>query len=95
MAGTTSIKLSDDLKARVAAMAAHEGKSAHAYMIETLEQSTLVKEERARFIAEATASKRTFDANGLGYDATEAMAYLRARATGKKVAKPKLKQWLK
>jgi predicted transcriptional regulator len=95
MAVTTSIKLSDELKARVAAMAAQEGKSAHAYLIETIEESTRAKEERARFVAEALAAKKRFDEDGLAFDAREAFAHLRALVGGKKTARPKLRQWRK
>ena len=95
MASTTSLKLPDALKARVAAMAAREGKSAHAYMVEALDSATSVKEERARFLEEARASKTAFDKDGLGYAAGDVFAYFRAKAAGKKAVKPRLKQWLK
>ena len=39
MSSTTSLKLPYELKARMAAMAAREGKTAHAYMVETLDES--------------------------------------------------------
>ena len=95
MAVTTSVKLSDELKARVAAMAAQEGKSAHAYLLDTIEEGTRAKEEHARFVAEALAAKKRFDEDGLAFDAAEAFAHLRARIGGKKTAKPKLRQWRK
>ena len=95
MPSTTSLKLSEDLKIRVSAMAARERKTAHAYMVETLDQSTRDKEAHAHFVAEALASKKTFDESGLGYDAAEAFANLRARGAGKPMKKPRLKQWLK
>ena len=95
MAITTSLKLPDELKVRVAAMAAREGKTAHAYMVETLTESTRVKEERARFVADAMASRKDFEKTGLAYDAREVFAHLRARAADKPIRKPRLKQWLK
>ncbi len=95
MPGTTSLKLSEELKIRVSAMAAREGKTAHAYMIETLDASTRDKEAHARFVAAALVSKRSFDESGLGYDAAEAFAHLRAKGAGKPTRKPRLKQWLK
>jgi predicted transcriptional regulator len=95
MAVTTSIKLSDELKARVASMAAHEGKSAHAYLLDTIEESTRAKEERARFVADAVAAKKRFEEDGSAFDAGEVFAHLRARVGGKKTAKPKLRQWRK
>ena len=58
MTSTTSLKIPDSLKARVTAMAAHEGKSAHAYMVEALEEATRLKEERARLVEQADADGR-------------------------------------
>ena len=95
MSSTTSIKLPDQLKARVAAIAALEGKTAHAYMVETLDESTRIKEVRARFLAEATASRAEFEKTGLAYDAKDVFAHFRDKLAGKPTRKPRLKQWLK
>ena len=94
MNSTTSLKIPDSLKARVTAMAAHEGKSAHAYMVETLEEATRLKEERARLVEQADEARKAFDKDGLGYDAAEVFAHFRTKAAGKKSAKPRLRQWL-
>ena len=37
MTATTTLKLPDELKARIAAVAQQSGKSAHAFMVEALE----------------------------------------------------------
>ena len=74
MPATTSLKLPHELKARVAAMAAREGKAAHACMIETLDEGTRIKEERARFVDAALNSKLAFQKTGLAYDAREVFA---------------------
>lgn len=95
MSSTTSLKIPDALKVRVTAMAAHEGKSAHAYMVETLEEATRFKEERARFVELADAARTTFDKDGLGHSAADVFAYFRAKAAGTKTPKPRLRQWLK
>lgn len=95
MSSTTSLKLPYELKDRMAAMAAREGKTAHAYMVETLDESTRAKEEHARFVAEALVSKTKFEKDGLGYDAAEAFTYFRDKIAGKPTKKPRLKQWLK
>jgi predicted transcriptional regulator len=95
MTVTTSLKLSDELKARVTEMAAHEGKSAHAYMVDTLAEATRIKEERARFVEEALAAKRRFEKTGEAYDASDVFAHLRAKGAGAPVKKPRLRQWLK
>jgi predicted transcriptional regulator len=92
---TTSLKLPDELKARVTEMAAHEGKSAHAYMVETLEEATRIKEERARFVEDALVAKRRFEKTGEAYDASEVFAHFRAKGAGEVVKKPRRRQWLK
>lgn len=95
MTVTTSLKLSEELKARVTEMAAHEGKSAHAYMVDTLEEATRIKEERARFVEDALQAKRRFEKTGEAYAASEVFAHFRARGTGAAMKKPRLRQWLK
>jgi len=95
MTVTTSLKLSEELKARVTEMAAHEGKSAHAYMVDTLEEATRIKEERARFVEEALTAKRRFEKTGEAYDASEVFAHFLAKGAGGAVRKPRLRQWPK
>lgn len=48
----TSIKLPDDLKARIAPLAEAEGLSPHAWMLRALANETERAEKRAEFIAE-------------------------------------------
>ena len=95
MTVTTSLKLSEELKARVTEMAAHEGKSAHAYMVDTLEEATRIKEERARFVEDALTAKRRFEKTGEAYDAADVFAHFRAKGASAPVKKPRPKQWLK
>jgi predicted transcriptional regulator len=95
MTVTTSLKLPEELKARVTEMAAHEGKSAHAYMVDTLEEATRIKEERARFVEEALTAKRRFEKTGEAYDASEVFAHFLAKGAGGAVKKPRLRQWPK
>lgn len=90
---TTSLKLPDDLKKR-AASAAHElGVSPHAFMVSAIEQAAHAAEQRLRFIAEAKSAREEAIDTGRGLDADEVHAYLKAKVSGKKVAKPKTRSW--
>ena len=95
MSATTSLKLPDDLKARVASLAAQTGKSAHAYMLGAIERETTLDEKRQAFVEEALAAERDMARSGLAYDAHDMHAYWNAKLSGKKAPKPKLKRWRK
>jgi predicted transcriptional regulator len=86
---TTSLKLPDNLKERIAKLAADSGKSAHAFMVEAIaEQTERVEEDRA-FMARAEASLKHYQETGIGYDADEVHTYLRAKIQGISMPEPK------
>ncbi len=60
-------------------------------MVETLEESTRIKEERRRVAGKALPAQSAFEETGQAYDAAEVFAALRARAAGKPVRRPRLK----
>ena len=95
MQPTTSLKLSPELKKRVAALARREGKSVHAFLIETIERRAKAMESREEFIAAALASREEFLRTGKGYAAKDVHAWLRARAAGKNPRRPKVRTWRK
>jgi len=90
---TTSLKLSDELKQRAVAAAEQQGVSPHAFMVQAIEQAASAAERRAGFVASAQTAREQMLANGRGYDAGQVHAYLKARVTGAKPAKPKAKSW--
>lgn len=90
---TTSLKLSDELKQRAIAAAEQKGVSPHAFMIHAIDQATSAAEQRATFISDAQTAREQMLASGKGYDAKEVHAYLKARLSGNKPAKPKAKSW--
>ncbi|MCK9386845.1 MAG: hypothetical protein M0Q22_00425 [Sulfuritalea sp.] len=90
---TTSLKLSDALKQRAAAAAEKKGVSPHAFMVHAIEQAATAAERRASFVSEAQAAREQMLSTGKGYDASEVHAYLKARISGKKSAKPKARSW--
>ena len=85
---TTTIRLEDELKARVAAAAERAGTTAHAFILEaiaqTVEQAEL--EEEFHRIADERWAKVLETGKTVPWD--EAKAYLEARASGKHARKP-------
>jgi predicted transcriptional regulator len=89
MTATTSLKLPDELKSAIARVAATEGKSAHALMVETLQSAMNDALLRQQFQAEAMASYEQTLRTGEVYAEDEVRAYIKARAIGNKLARPK------
>lgn len=85
---TTTIRLEDDLKARIAAAAEREGKTAHAFILDaiahTVEQTEL-DHEFQRIAEERWAKVR---ATGKSVPFEEARTYLEARALGQRRSRP-------
>ena len=90
---TTSLKLSDELKQRAVAAAEKKGVSPHAFMVQAIEQAATSAERRASFVSEAQAAREQMLSTGKGYEASEVHAYIKARISGKKSAKPKARSW--
>jgi predicted transcriptional regulator len=90
MPATTTLKLPDNLKKRIAPLAESAGKSAHAWMVEAIETQATLAEKRRAFIADALAAEEDVRRTGLVYRADDVHRYLRARASGKKAPRPKL-----
>jgi predicted transcriptional regulator len=91
---TTTLRLPDDVKARIDKLAAAKGKSAHAFMLDTLAETTESMERRLAFEAEAEERWAEYRRTG-EYVALEDMrAYARARAAGLKPARPKVEKGL-
>jgi predicted transcriptional regulator len=92
---TTTLKLSPELKTRVARVAKDAGQTPHAFMVEAIAERTDLAEKRRTFVADALREKEEFERTGLGYAMEEVHAYYRARIQGKKAPKPRLRQWRK
>jgi predicted transcriptional regulator len=89
MTSATTIKLPEELKQRIAPLAAAAGKTAHAWMIEALERQAAMAEAREAFLQDAEASAAEVDAGGALYAAEEVATYLLARAAGRVAARPR------
>lgn len=89
MAATTTLKLPEELKARIASTAQASGKTSHAFMIEALETQVRLTEMRQSFIDDAIASAAEVDAGGALYAMEDVQAYILARTAGKAAKRPK------
>ncbi|MBZ0142109.1 MAG: CopG family transcriptional regulator, partial [Rhodocyclaceae bacterium] len=67
MTVTTTIKLPDDLKERVAAAAAASGKTPHAWMVEAIEAQAALAQRRQAFVASALKAEQEVAEYGLVY----------------------------
>jgi len=86
---TTTIRLPDELRARVESVAAASGSTSHAFMLEAIAEATDRMERRQDFEAEAERRLQHMQETGeyLGLD--DLRSYAMALARGEKPAKPK------
>lgn len=89
MATTTTLKLTDDLRARIAPLAEAAGKTPHAWMVDALEAQASLAEMREAFVADAMTSAAEVDGGGALYAAEDVHAYIAARGQGKAARRPK------
>lgn len=88
MSASTTLKLTEQLKGRIASAAAASGKTAHAWMIEAIEAQTALAERRQSFITSALNAEQEVAQYGLVYDADEVFSYIKAKVEGKKSKRP-------
>lgn len=82
MSSTTSLKLPDALKTRIAQVAAFEGKTAHALMVDTLQEAMEDALARQQWYADGQASyQETLGTNAV-FGAANVKAYVLARLQG-------------
>lgn len=89
MASSTTLKLTDELKRRIAPLAKSTGKTPHAWMVEALEVQAALAERRREFIASAHAAEQEVAKYGQVYEADEVFAYIESKVAGKKPKRPK------
>lgn len=78
---TTTIRIEDELKTRVAAAAQQMGKSAHAFIVDALAERVAQVEQEAAFHALANERWANIRTTGKTVAWDDAKAYLAARAT--------------
>jgi predicted transcriptional regulator len=89
MTATTSLKLPDALKEQIAQIAAREGKTAHALMVETLQAAMDDARMREEFSLDAEKAHQDMLRTNISYSAEEMFTWMRARARGDKTLRPK------
>lgn len=85
---TTTIRLPDDLKARIAAAAKSAGTTTHAFILEAIAEKAEQAERRADFDAVAEARYARIAATGKTIPWEEMRAYLEARVDGNAAKRP-------
>lgn len=86
---TTTIRLPDELKARVAEAAKRSGTTAHGYILEAIAEKTAQDERRAAFEAEAEHRYAKIIATGETVPWDEMRIYLKSKIDGRDVSIPK------
>jgi predicted transcriptional regulator len=86
---TTTIRLDEDLKARIAATAGRAGKSPHAFIVDTLTETVEQNEIDEAFdrLAEERWAEVLATGATVGWDATK--AWLEARTRGESPERPR------
>ena len=85
---TTTIRLPEDLKARVAAAAKRAGTSAHGFILEAIAEKTEQEDLRADFDAVAENRYAKIASSGKTIPWQEMRGYLEGRLAGQKVKRP-------
>lgn len=89
---TTTIRMPEDLKARVTSAAERAGKTAHAFMLEAIAEKTAIEEQRAGFEAEADARFARIVETGQSIPWEDVRKYLQARVAGVDTRRPAAKK---
>ena len=86
---TTTLKISDQLKTRIAHLAKTTHRTAHSLMIEALERQVTREEQLQAFVREARAADAAIHAGGNVFRAEDVHAWMERLATQPKAARPK------
>jgi predicted transcriptional regulator len=86
---TTTIRIPDELKARLARIAEREGMSTHGLIVEAIAEKADALEQRQSFYAEAKERYAHVLATGESIPWAEMRSYLQARAAGDTADLPK------
>ncbi|HEY4177583.1 MAG TPA: hypothetical protein VGM90_12140 [Kofleriaceae bacterium] len=86
---TTTLKIPDALKARIAKLAKKSGRAPHAVMLEALERQVQREEGMANFVQEALTADRGIDEGDDVYRAEDVHVWMERLAAGESAARPK------
>ncbi len=85
---TTTIRLSEDLKARVAAAAERAGTTSHSFILDAIAEKAEQEERRSDFNGEAQKRYEQIIASGKTIPWSEMRSYLEGRLAGKAPKRP-------
>lgn len=86
---TLSVKLPEETKIRLNQLAANQGVTSHALMVNAIESALSTAEKHSAFVADALRSRQQTIASGQVLDGAAFAEYLKGKARGLKVARPK------
>ena len=89
MGATTTLKLPEKLKARIARLAKAKQRSAHSVMVEALEREVARDERMREFVRAAVDADIAIDAGAAVYRADDVHAWLDRLATNPKSPRPR------
>ena len=89
MASPTTLKVPDDLRARLAAQAEAEGKSAHAYMLDALKEKADRADRRREYLSAGAAALNEYERSGIAYAMEDVEQYILGIAADRKPGRPK------
>ena len=85
----TTLKLPDELKARITALAEAQGLSVHAYMLHALKETADRADRRAEYLAAGAEGLREYERTGVAYAFEDVKDYFVALAKGDTPSRPK------
>ena len=86
---TVSVKLAEETKLRLHRLAATQGVTPHAIMVNAIESTLSHAENHSAFVADALRSRQQVVQSGRVIDGVAFAEYLKARARGLKATRPK------
>lgn len=89
MTASTTLKLPEKLKSRIARIARESGKSPHGVMVEAIEREVERTERYRQFVKDAQAADKSIDAGADVYAAGDVHAWLQRLARNAKAERPK------
>ena len=89
MTASTTLKLPEKLKSRIARLARETGRSAHSLMLEALEREVAREERMREFVREALAADAGVEEGAAVYRAEDVHVWLERLARNPKAARPK------
>ena len=89
MPSPTTLKLPEDLKARLSAQAQAEGKTPHAYMLDALREKVERADRRGEYLDAGAAALKEYGRTGIAYAMEDVERYILGIAAGRKPARPR------